>query len=438
MVVTATTAYGAPAAAYPMHNVGVVAADRLDGAIGNRMKAAFAQFLSLRHGGSGYVFGYGSGLPGQNTDGSDGQSQRPDHPGAAMASPIPADRPFHSLSYPDINYTIMRPAALPPSPYTDPQPTATPTIPWPPSYDTRGTTARATPGCGTRRSTRVHHQPVGVSTGKHAESTPADLGARRPAVLLPPAIPPRRLFQPPDAFWSSVTNPAPPPKHNYGEQRQRHRRSLPEQPRAGNRDGVDRCPPGHCELPVADQQCREPGLAGGTTLPPTALPSTSRTRTSASELEHGYAPADLSTEAAPLLPHRDVAEGDEPDHGADAPVRGLDHGRLLRGHAAGRPADGAAARNPVTLAFDILGPEIGASTGQTTRYRGFFLVDRTKLYGFDDTTPRQLPPGRRLSPDDRIMTLIVVSSQCPEMREREVASGQCPEMRATWRNATSN
>ena len=56
--------------------------------------------------------------------------------------------------------------------------------------------------------------------------------------------------------------------------------------------------------------------------------------------------------------------------------------------------------------FDILGPEIGASTGQTTRYRGFFLVDRSKLYGFDDYDPRQLHPGRRLPPDDRIMTLI--------------------------------
>ena len=38
--------------------------------------------------------------------------------------------------------------------------------------------------------------------------------------------------------------------------------------------------------------------------------------------------------------------------------------------------------NPV-LAFDMLGPEIGASTGQTTRYRGFFLVDRIQLTGFD-------------------------------------------------------
>ena len=61
MVVTATTAYGSPAAAYPMHNVGVLAVDPV-AAIGNRMKAAFAQFLSVRHGGSGYVFGYGSGL----------------------------------------------------------------------------------------------------------------------------------------------------------------------------------------------------------------------------------------------------------------------------------------------------------------------------------------------------------------------------------------
>ena len=46
-----------------------------------------------------------------------------------------------------------------------------------------------------------------------------------------------------------------------------------------------------------------------------------------------------------------------------------------------------------TLGFDILGPEIGASTGQTTRYRGFFLVDRTKLYGFDDTTPGSFTPA---------------------------------------------
>jgi hypothetical protein len=36
-----------------------------------------------------------------------------------------------------------------------------------------------------------------------------------------------------------------------------------------------------------------------------------------------------------------------------------------------------------SIAFDILGPEIGAANGKTTRFRGFFLVDRLKLTGFD-------------------------------------------------------
>ena len=35
-------------------------------------------------------------------------------------SGIPAERPFRSLSYPDIDYTVMRPATLPPSPFTNP------------------------------------------------------------------------------------------------------------------------------------------------------------------------------------------------------------------------------------------------------------------------------------------------------------------------------
>ena len=38
------------------------------------------------------------------------------------------------------------------------------------------------------------------------------------------------------------------------------------------------------------------------------------------------------------------------------------------------------------LAFDILGPEIGLNGNKLLRYRGFFLVDRLKLDGFDPTT----------------------------------------------------
>ena len=41
----------------------------------------------------------------------------------------------------------------------------------------------------------------------------------------------------------------------------------------------------------------------------------------------------------------------------------------------------------------MLGPELGDASGQTTRYRGFFIVDRLKLYGFDDTTPGSFRPA---------------------------------------------
>ena len=82
--------------------------------VGNRIKAAFAQFLWARHGGSGYIFGYGNGGTGQNS--------AVDHRRTASvnAGPTPSERPFRSLSFPDINYTIMRPAALPPSTVSNP------------------------------------------------------------------------------------------------------------------------------------------------------------------------------------------------------------------------------------------------------------------------------------------------------------------------------
>ena len=78
------------------------------------MNAAFSDFVKLRSGGSGLIFGHGAGdvgmgdagyLNGTNLSGSVFPTQ-----------PVAADRPFRSLSYPDINYTIMRPASLPPAP----------------------------------------------------------------------------------------------------------------------------------------------------------------------------------------------------------------------------------------------------------------------------------------------------------------------------------
>ena len=47
---------------------------------------------------------------------------------------------------------------------------------------------------------------------------------------------------------------------------------------------------------------------------------------------------------------------------------------------------GMLATNP-QLAFDILGPEIGAANGKTTRFRNFFLIDRLQLAGFNFKSP---------------------------------------------------
>jgi hypothetical protein len=71
------------------------------------MKAAFSDFLKLRHGGSGFLFAHGAGPTGSGDQ---------VHNGAwPVTQPIASDRPYRSLSYPDINYTVMRPASLPPS-----------------------------------------------------------------------------------------------------------------------------------------------------------------------------------------------------------------------------------------------------------------------------------------------------------------------------------
>ena len=78
------------------------------------MNAAFSDFVKLRHGGSGLIFGHGAGDVGM---GDAGFLNGAILSGSVFPTqPIAADRPFRSLSYPDINYTIMRPASLPPAP----------------------------------------------------------------------------------------------------------------------------------------------------------------------------------------------------------------------------------------------------------------------------------------------------------------------------------
>ncbi len=139
MVVTSTQAGGGPASAYPLFNTSsIYSAANLDNDPINKysvnaiaglglptlysanLKAAWVQFLTARHGGSGYLFGFGNGAVGQNVAIAS-RNIIPGYNGVAGAAaagavpgPLPAERPFHSLSYPDIDFTIMRPAALPP------------------------------------------------------------------------------------------------------------------------------------------------------------------------------------------------------------------------------------------------------------------------------------------------------------------------------------
>ena len=154
LVVTSTLADGTPATAVPISTLGtttagMAAVDPVNYSFfitnsggtpatyapafyGNGLKTAWVQFLNLRHGGSGFVFGFGTGAVGQNsavgvvgpnginTPATPPQILPPNVLNSFYGTGIPADRPFRSLSYPDINYTVMRPAALPPNPYTNP------------------------------------------------------------------------------------------------------------------------------------------------------------------------------------------------------------------------------------------------------------------------------------------------------------------------------
>ena len=72
------------------------------------IKAAFSDFLKLRHGGSGYLFAFGGGAVGSGDFALSPQT--------FQVQPIAAERPYRSLSFPDIDYTILRPASLPPTP----------------------------------------------------------------------------------------------------------------------------------------------------------------------------------------------------------------------------------------------------------------------------------------------------------------------------------
>ena len=97
----------------------------------------------------------------------------------------------------------MRPAALPPSAYTDPlMPTTPPTPAWPPTGYTGGYIGD--PGV---RNPSLYQGFATNASATPPGSNPASILASQ--LLVPPAIPVRRLFQPPDATPAPITTTPP-------------------------------------------------------------------------------------------------------------------------------------------------------------------------------------------------------------------------------------
>ncbi len=337
MIVTATTADGGPAYVQPMENVGYL--DYADynpstfpfatGLVPNAMKAAFAQFLWARHGGSGFLFGFGEGATGRN------QTTVP----AVITPPmtgLPAERPFRAPSFPDVDYTPMRPATLAPTAFTDPP--ANPAVPvnLNPVVDDPG----------------VRNQRLFAG---YERSTWA--GSNATTTMLPPPIPARRLFQPADAWtWTSggVTETS-----NAGLTASAYVNAIQPvnaNPTIGGLPGVDLAgnPFGEGATNLFQQNAKL-GMGGGSTPDMTQHPyfrseQMQRITNLTTVRTHQFA-VWVTVGFFEVIREGDIAMIGDPTY--------------------------------PTAAFDLLGPEIGAATGENTRYRTFCVVDRLKLTGFD-------------------------------------------------------
>jgi hypothetical protein len=433
LVVTSVLSNGAPASAYPLSTTnlaawqnwaslgayqaypqagpGLLAADPIANynyaqanmpnpvppIYNNALKASFVQFLWLRHGGSGYMFGFGSGSVGQNVAflGANG---------TAGGVGIPAEIAFHSLSYPDIDHTIMRPGALPPTSFTSPAPNSAPNPATTPPLFYAGDPGVRSPNIyvnyplpTTVPITANQAYTSGYYPGIVVSATAPPTYTYIP--LYPPPVPARRLFQFPDFYPGtsgsvpSSTIPAPSNASETGD------------PFVNNTTPVAATPPAPA-----------PGV-----LPSTVQTSTTTTTTTVPSngmlnlfWANGTAATEYVTTPTGTVPN--------PIGGQPNPYLGSHNGATLtvptadfRQHPYWRSEEmqrvmnlttvrthqyavwitigffqvkrqgdiGMATVGVPTLAYDIMGPENGALDGSNVRFRAFYLVDRLKLTGFN-------------------------------------------------------
>jgi hypothetical protein len=347
------------------------------------------------------MFGFGTGAVGQNYAVTPYTPPQTLPPAAnnLYGTGIPAERPFHSLSYPDIDFTVMRPAALPPSQYTNPAYNGTAT-----DYTTTPYTYYAgDPGVRNPTlylpyptATYPGTLPTGTATGPL--NTPWGT-AYDPTY--PPAIPVRRLFQVPDTYTGGGAAIAP--------------STVPAGPSNASETGD---PYLNNQVPIngTGMPLTVPYNAPGS-LPPTTV-GTPYTEVLTNSVVNLYWPganaATLIDPTGATIPPTVPSPAGNPYLGAGGIPASADYRQhpywrseqiqrlmnltTVRTHQFAvwitigffeikRQGDlGMLAFDP-RLAFDIFGPEIGAANGKNIRFRGFFLVDRLKLTGFNPASP---------------------------------------------------
>ena len=330
-----------------------------------------------------------------------------------------AERPFHSLSYPDINYTVMRPATLPPATVTPP---ATP-------YPYASATFTGDPGV--RNYYIYPPAPTSILPATSAANTLFASGVQFSGVTsnvaLPPPIPARRLFQIPDAYTNGSVTPLPPTLPPYAP-------VVPATASAVS-NASDSGDPFINVVPLSGAANVAAGALGTvigstatyyvnngypnliwsgntpTVTTPTANYLGANNRANPDYSQHPYWRSEMMQKVMNLTTVRTHQYAVWITIGFFEVKREGDLGMIQQGIP--------------LLAYDLLGPEIGAVVRPDDAVPGLLPGRPNQALRLRRYDPRQLHPGRRLSPDDRIMTLIVVSCQWPEMR-------------ATWRNATSN
>ncbi len=400
-IVTQVNNAGLPRAFYPMANRGY--ADSTGAAA---MKPAFANFLKLRHGNPNAVY--------QTVD---------PYTGLAMVLPTPEtasnymfgsqpEAPFHSLSYPDIRYTVMRPAdpqRQPPSYIGTPtgrdfdgglrverRPIATPPI----TPATTVSSPRIPP-------LRLFQVPDGTQVFGNTDLTKPPLGTANPASLMLFGAPTTNVvtsttYPPYPEVLATAANPYPTSIYNTDNVGANLLVQIPM--------GVDPTTLATI-LPQARPTLFPPVYedASNPTVPVISMPiqpaldKNGNVNPKAGQANPG---------GKPLMY---LGGGDAANDNREHPyfrtelLQKIMNLTTVRTHQfavwvtvgffevtrQGNPA--MAATNPL-MAYDQLGPEIGKAQGQQKRYRAFFVLDRTRATGFNPLDPgdfRQLIVYRR-------------------------------------------